>query len=367
MSDIRSTKRPLRQLHNRVNRRELKARLQQSDEPRITLSYYKYVRLDAPQAFRDELYRMYSDLGVLGRIYVAREGVNAQLSLPAARWEEFRAVMDGFPFFQNLRLNVAVEADGKSFFTLAIKVRGKIVADGIEDPDFDPGQTGQHLSAEAFNRLTDDPNTILVDMRNHYESEVGHFENALTPDAATFREELPMVADLLAEQKNRNIVMYCTGGIRCEKASAYMKYRGFENVFQLEGGIIEYARQVQANGLKNKFLGKNFVFDERLGERISPDVVAQCHQCGQPSDAHTNCANEHCHILFIQCAGCRERYAGCCSEVCQEFMLLPAEERRERAQTMVFNGSQFGKGVYKAFRKSAQTLRPQAPASPALP
>jgi len=353
-------KTPRRPLHNRVNRRELKARLQQNEEPRITLSYYKYVRLDDPAQFRDDLYRTYSALGVLGRIYVAREGVNAQLSLPASRWDEFRTAMDGIPFFQNLRLNVAVEAEGKSFFALAIKVRDKIVADGIDDPDFDPSQTGQHLDAEAFNRLTDDPETLLVDMRNHYESEVGHFENAITPDAATFREELPMVAEMvaemLAEQKNRNIVMYCTGGIRCEKASAYLRYRGFHNVFQLEGGIIEYARQVQANGLKNKFLGKNFVFDERLGERISTDVIAQCHQCGQPADEHTNCANEHCHILFIQCPACRERYTGCCSDTCQDFMLLPPEERRERAKTMVFNGTQFGKGVYKAFRKSAHTL-----------
>jgi UPF0176 protein len=351
-----SPKNPRRPLHNRVNRRELKARLQQAEEPRITLSYYRYVRLDDPAQFRDDLYRTYAALGVLGRIYVAREGVNAQLSLPASRWDEFRAAMDDIPFFQNLRLNVAVEAEGKSFFALAIKVRDKIVADGIDDPDFDPAQTGQHLDAEAFNRLTDDPNTLLVDMRNHYESEVGHFQNAITPDAATFREELPMVAEMLAEQKNRNIVMYCTGGIRCEKASAYLRYQGFHNVFQLEGGIIEYARQVQAKSLKNKFLGKNFVFDERLGERISTDVIAQCHQCDQPADEHTNCANEHCHILFIQCPACRERWAGCCSDACQDFMLRPPEERRERAKTMVFNGTRFGKGVYKAFRKSAHTL-----------
>lgn len=349
-------KKPLRQLHNRVNRRELKARLQQSTEPRITLSYYKYVRLDNPQAFRDQLYRMYAELGVLGRIYVAQEGVNAQLSVPETQWENFKAEMNSIPFFQNMRLNIAVEADGKSFFALAIKVRDKIVADGIEDPAFDPSQTGQHLNAEDFNRLTDDPDTILVDMRNHYESEVGHFENALTPDAATFREELPMVADLLASQKDRNIVMYCTGGIRCEKASAFMKYKGFKNVFQLEGGIIEYAHQVEAKGLKNKFLGKNFVFDERLGERIGPDIISHCHQCGQPSDAHTNCANEHCHILFIQCDECRKRYAGCCSDHCSEFMLLPIEERLERSKTMTFNGSKFGKGEYKAFRKSAQHL-----------
>jgi UPF0176 protein len=350
-------KAPLRSLHNRVNRRELKERMRQSNEKRVTLSYYKYAQIAEPQSFRDELFRRYHSLGVLGRIYVAREGVNAQLSVPEENFEAFKQAMDSYPMFQNLRLNIAVEADGKSFFTLTIKVREKIVADGIDDPTFDPSQTGTHLNAEAWNRLTDDPNTIVVDMRNHYESEVGRFENAITPDAATFREELPLVAEQLADQKDKNILMYCTGGIRCEKASAYMKYRGFENVFQLEGGIIEYDRQVKSRGLKNKFLGKNFVFDERLGERISPDVISQCHQCGKPSDHHLNCANEHCHILFIQCDECREKYQSCCSEKCADFIQLPAETQQELAKTEVFNGSKFGKGAYKAFRKSGPGLR----------
>ncbi len=343
-------------LHNRVNRRELKERLRQTDERRVTLSYYKYVQLPDPAAFRDELYLTYKKLGVLGRIYVAREGVNAQISVPEANFEAFKNAMDGWGFFKNLRLNIAVEDDGKSFFTLTIKVRHKIVADGIEDPAFNPSNTGTHLDAENWNRLSNDPDAIVVDMRNHYESEVGHFENALTPDAATFREELPMVAEMLADQKDKKILMYCTGGIRCEKASAYLKYRGFENVFQLEGGIIEYARQVQAKGLKNKFLGKNFVFDERLGERISPEIIAHCHQCGQPADAHTNCANNHCHILFIQCDECREKYEACCSDKCRDFHRLPQEEQKERAKTEVFSGSKFGKGVYKAFRRSALSL-----------
>ncbi len=347
-------------LHNRVNRRELKERLRQSGEPRITLSYYKYVQLSDPRQFRDDLYVMYKNLGVLGRIYVAGEGVNAQISVPETRFEAFKTAMDGIPFFRNLRLNIAVDDDGKSFFTLIVKVRDKIVADGIDDPAFDPSQTGTHLDAEAWNRLSESPDTIVVDMRNHYESEVGHFENAVTPDVATFREELPLVADMLADRKDRNILMYCTGGIRCEKASAYLKYRGFENVFQLEGGIIEYARQVRAKGLKNKFLGKNFVFDERLGERIGPEVIARCHQCGKPADTHTNCANDYCHILFIQCDECRAQYEGCCSEKCRDFRHLPAEEQKKRARTEVFSGSKFGKGVYRAFRKSAHSLKPLA-------
>lgn len=348
---------PLRNLYNRVNRRELKARIRDSTERRVTLSYYKYVTLPNPLLFRDHLFSLYHELGVLGRIYVAREGVNAQLSVPESNFEAFQTAMDSIGFFQSLRLNIAVEDDGKSFFALNIKVRDKIVADGIDDPDFDPAQTGTHLQAEDWNRLSDDPATIVVDMRNHYESEVGHFENALTPDVATFREELPLVADLLADKKDRRILMYCTGGIRCEKASAYLRYRGFEQVFQLEGGIIEYARQVQAKGLKNKFLGKNFVFDERLGERISPDVIAHCHQCGASSDDHANCANEHCHILFIQCTDCRILYAGCCSELCRDFSQLPIAEQKERAATTVFNGSSFGKGTYKAFRRSGSALR----------
>lgn len=343
-------------LYNRVNRRELKERLRASDERRVTLSYYKYVQLPDPSAFRDELYLTYKKLGVLGRIYVATEGVNAQISVPEQHFEAFKTAMDGWDFFKNLRLNIAVDDDGKSFFTLAIKVRDKIVADGIEDPDFNPSNTGTHLDAENWNRLSSDPDTIVVDMRNHYESEVGHFENAITPDVATFREELPLVADMLADQKDKKILMYCTGGIRCEKASAYMKYRGFENVFQLEGGIIEYTRQVKTKGLKNKFLGKNFVFDERLGERISPDIIAHCHQCGKPADAHTNCANDFCHILFIQCDECREKYEGCCSEKCRDFHHLPHEEQKGQAKIEAFSGSKFGKGVYKAFRKSAHSL-----------
>jgi len=334
-------------LHNRVNRRELRARLQQSPEPRVTISFYKYVALRNPHLFRDHLYGLFSGLGVLGRIYVAREGVNAQISVPEAQVEAFKAAMDSILFFQGLRLNIAIEDDGKSFFALIIKVRRKIVADGIDDPDFDSSNYGTHLRAEAFNALTDDPNTIVVDMRNHYESEVGHFEGAITPPVDTFREELPYVADLLADKKDKNIVMYCTGGIRCEKASAYLKYRGFQNVFQLEGGIIEYARQVRAGNLRNKFLGKNFVFDERLGERISDTVIARCHQCGTPCDDHTNCVNTSCHLLFIQCPDCRDKYQACCSVQCRDFNLLPEETRRERAKTERFNGSKFAKGHFR--------------------
>lgn len=330
-------------LHNRVNRDELRHLVQLETKPRTTLSFYAYTRLADPHAFRDAFYASLHELGVYGRIYVASEGVNAQISLPTEHLEAFRQYLDTIPFLRNIRLNIAVEDDGKSFFTLAIKVREKIVADGLDDAQFDVTDRGVHLSASAFNQLTDDPDTIVVDMRNYYESEVGHFEKAILPPMETFRDGLPMVAEMLSDAKEKHVVMYCTGGIRCEKASAYMKYRGYKNVYQLDGGIIEYARQAEKMGIPNKFLGKNFVFDERLGERISDDVVSTCHQCGKPSDDHTNCANDACHILFIQCPECKEKYHGCCSEECSDFSTLPREERRILRRQRVFNGSKYSK------------------------
>jgi UPF0176 protein len=330
-------------LHNKVNRGELRARIQKEAIARTTLSFYAYAHIHDPEAFRDSFYKNLQDLEVLGRIYIAHEGVNAQLSVPTNRLAELKTYLDSFDFLRNIRLNIAVEDNGKSFFTLAIKVREKIVADGVTDPGFDVTNSGVHLDASTFNKLTEDPETIVVDMRNHYESEVGYFEKAILPPMETFREGLPMVAKMLAAEKEKNIIMYCTGGIRCEKASAYLKFNGFTHVFQLDGGIIEYARQAEQKGLRNKFIGKNFVFDERLGERISDDVVATCHLCGAPCDTHTNCANDACHLLFIQCPECAKDYAGCCSVKCKEFNTLPEHERKTLRSKLEFNGTKFSK------------------------
>ncbi len=332
-----------KQLHNRVNHDELRSIIRHENVARTTLSFYAYTLLRDPQSFRDQFYLNLEQLHVLGRIYIASEGINAQLSVPSENLDALRTYLNSFSFLNGIRLNIAVEDDGKSFFMLNVKVKEKIVADGLNDAEFDVTDRGTHLSASAFNQLTDDPDTIVVDMRNHYESEVGHFEKAILPPMETFRDGLPLVAGMLEQDKDKHIVMYCTGGIRCEKASAYMKYKGYKNVYQLDGGIIEYAREVEKLGLSNKFVGKNFVFDERLGERISEDVIATCHQCGHPSDEHTNCANEACHILFIQCPACRETYNGCCSAECKEFSALPLEEQKIQRKDRVFNGTRFSK------------------------
>lgn len=337
-------------LHNRVDRRILKQNLDAQPVPRTTLSFYKYAQIGNVHLFRDHFYLLLTQADTFGRIYVAHEGVNGQVSVPTEKMDLFRQLMNQITFLENCRLNIAVEDDGKSFYKLTIKIRKKIVADGITDESFDVTDNARHISAKEYNELTSKDSTVVIDMRNHYESEVGHFKNAVCPDVETFRESLPVVEEILEKNQDKDVIMYCTGGIRCEKATAYFKHKGFDNLYQLDGGIIEYARQAEQQGLENKFLGKNFVFDERLGERISPEIIARCHQCGAPCDTHRNCANDACHILFIQCESCAAKLDECCSTKCKEFNALPEEEKAIRKKTEEFNGTKFGKGRYKAAR-----------------
>lgn len=338
-------------LHNRINNAELKAKLMAETEPRTTISFYQYFLVQNPKEFRDYLYKNLHILKVFGRIYVAKEGINAQISVPSSHFNVFRDFLYSMDALNGVRLNIAVDDDGKSFWVLKIKIREKIVADGIEDPAFNMHTKGKYVDAAGMNELMQQPDTIVIDMRNHYEYEVGHFEKALEIPSDTFREQLPMAVDMMKGNEDKNIIMYCTGGIRCEKASAYMLHKGFKNVFHLEGGIINYARQVKENQLETKFTGKNFVFDERLGERITEDVIASCHQCGKPCDTHTNCKNEGCHLLFIQCPECAEKYQGCCSDACVETIHMP-RERQEQIRKGVDKGQNI-------FNKSKIRLRPR--------
>lgn len=337
-------------LHNRVSRQELKERILNDPTPRTTISFYCYFSIEDPVAFRNTLYRELSALGVMGRVYVAHEGINAQISVPAGNVDAFRAYLYSFEALRDLRLNIAVDDDGKSFYVLDIKVRAKIVADGIDDPSFDMTQKGRYVNAEQFNELSNDPDTVVIDMRNHYEYEVGHFEKAIEIPSDTFREQLPMAVDMMKDKKDTNIIMYCTGGIRCEKASAFMLHKGFKNVFHLEGGIIHYTNQVKEKGLSNKFHGKNFVFDQRLGERITEEIIAHCHQCGKPADTHVNCVNDACHLLFIQCDECKEAFEQCCSKECQDFIHLPEEQQKELRKGIDKGRNVFNKSRHRKSR-----------------
>jgi UPF0176 protein len=286
------------------------------------------VVLENIEHLRDELYIMWENLGVFGRIYIAWEGINAQLSVPEHNWEAFIQHLYAYPQFKDVPFKMAVEDNGKSFYKLIVRIRKKIVADGLEDGSFDVTNVGTHLDAEEWNQAMELTGTVVVDMRNHYESEVGHFEGAILPDADTFKAELEMVTDILKDKKDKKVLLYCTGGIRCEKASAYLRHEGFQDVNQLHGGIISYAKEIKNKNLPSKFKGKNFVFDERLGERITEDVISNCHQCGKPCDTHTNCENKECHLLFIQCEDCAKQMQGCCTKACIEIINLPIEEQR---------------------------------------
>ena len=333
------------QLYNTLSAKERAALIEEAGQERLTISFYKYAHIGNPSIFRNHLFIHWNELDVLGRIYVAHEGINAQLSVPAENFAAFKSHLDSIVFLENVRLNIAIEQDNLSFLKLKVKVRKKILADGLNDATFDVTNKGVHVNAETFNKLIEDPDTILVDMRNHYESEIGHFKNALTPDVDTFRDSLDIIEkDLVDHKEDKKLVMYCTGGIRCEKASAYYKHKGFKQVYQLEGGIIEYTRQVNDNNLENKFLGKNFVFDHRRGERITDHVIANCHQCGNPCDVHVNCANEACHLLFIQCDSCAEKMDQCCSNECKEINALPYEEQKKLRRGKVVSNKIFKKG-----------------------
>lgn len=315
-------------LHNKENKEELKKKLLNEAFKRITLSFYKFVEIADPQSFRDELYLKLSEFGVFGRIYVATEGINAQISVPEPAMHDFADFCRQHSLLQGILLNKAIEDDGLSFYKLKILVKHKVLSDGLINSEFDIYNVGTHLDALSYHRKMEEPNTVVVDLRNHYEHEVGHFEGAILPDVDTYKASIPIIVEMLEKRKPDNVMLYCTGGIRCEKFSAYLKHKGFENVFQLSGGVINYAHQVRKQGLKPKFIGKNFVFDDRMGERITDDVIGRCHQCGKPADTHVNCANDACHVLFIQCADCAERYARCCSDECMEINILPVETQK---------------------------------------
>ncbi len=316
-----------KKLYNQKDRPQLKAELAAEKFTRMTCSFYRYVNIDNPNALRDELYKEWIELNVLGRVYIAEEGINAQISIPAPKFDTFIELLSKREYLADMPIKHAVE-EGQSFIKLAIRVKKEIVAYNVPENEYNMNQVGTHLNASEFNKALESPDTVVVDMRNYYESEVGHFHNAILPDVERSQELLPEVKKLLQNNEDKEVLLYCTGGIRCEKASSYLLHHGFKDVKQLKGGIIQYAQDVKTENIDSKFIGSNFVFDQRLEERITDDIISKCHQCGNSSDTHTDCLNQACHILFIQCEKCREKFEGCCSTECQDFAALPIEEQR---------------------------------------
>lgn len=313
-----------------LSRQKQREAVENDGVDRVTLSFYKYFKVANPAALLAELLEAWSALGCLGRIYIAKEGINAQMNVPRDNFEKFKADLKSRPDFADIPLKIAVaEGETPSFYKLTIKMRDKIVADGLDDKTFDVTDTGEYLTAAEFNDYVDDPEAVVVDMRNSYESEVGHFKGAVTPHVDTFREELQLAPKLLRVHKNKKIALYCTGGIRCEKASAWLKHNGFKNVRHLKGGIIDYKHQVDREGLSNRFLGKNFVFDERLGEKIGDEIISSCHLCQKSkSDTHYHCRFQACHTLYLGCDSCVSKQHGYCSYSCGALDQLPPKIKK---------------------------------------
>lgn len=321
----------MKHLRNRLSKEQALAKLHAEDFSRITLSFYRYVHLDKVRELRDELFSLWDELGCLGRIYLAEEGINAQMSVPEHNWEAFKNHLHAIPAFKDIPFKIGVD-QGDSFWKLSIKVKKQIVADGLSMEDYDITNVGKHLSAKEFNEAMEDPETVVVDMRNHYESEIGHFDGALCHQVDTFKEQLPLVAKDIADKKDKKVLLYCTGGIRCEKASAYLKHQGFTDVNQLHGGVIDYAHQVRKEGLSSKFQGSNYVFDERTRENINGVIISHCHQCDTLCDRHINCANKACNLLFLQCDACYDKRQGTCSSRCQKVINMSEEQQKRYYQ-----------------------------------
>lgn len=313
---------------NKKSKEELLRDLGQENFARKTLSFYKYVKIAEPKVMREILVDKFLELNCLGRIYIAHEGINAQMNVPEHNWEKFDKFIQNTKEFSGVEYKIAVEEKGRrdiksSFLKLIVKVRPKIVADGLDDNTFDPSNTGAYADALEVNRMIEKGVTV-IDMRNMYEVAIGHFQGAKIMDVDTFREQLVKVHDMFRDKKDEEVLLYCTGGIRCEKASAWMKHNGFKNVKHIKGGIINYAHQVKELGLQNKFNGKNFVFDERMGEKVGDEVIAFCQVCEKiKCDDYIHCKNTSCHVLFICCKDCEKKLRGYCGIICNICQIFP--------------------------------------------
>ncbi len=330
-------------LHNIYSSSILENKLREEAYTRIILSFYRYITIKYPKQFRDELYKSLFNIKTLGRIYIANEGINAQISIPENCYGLLRKVIDSFESLKSIYFNRSVIGRDDAFLKLKIKYRKKIVNDDFKKFDISRIEQNDYVVPEEFNRLLTLDDTVVIDLRNNYESEIGHFKKAICLPVKTYREALKELPLALDNKQDKTILLYCTGGIRCEKANIYLKDQGFSKVYQLRGGIINYFREVIENNLPSLFIGKNFVFDQRLGEKISKGTISYCHQCNELSDDYTNCANEQCHCLMIQCSKCAEKYKKCCSNECRELFELPKGIqkllRQKNKVNLIFNMS----------------------------
>lgn len=279
------------------------------------IAYYHFTHLEDPEKEMSSHKKFFENRDIKGRIYLSQQGINGQISASPDAGKEYIAWMRSKPEFQKVEFKVQLCQD-HAFYKMVVKVRPQLVA---FDVPVDLSKRGEHVAPALWRKMLEEKgeDTILVDVRNSYESDVGYFEGAILPPCETFRE-FPAYAEELKKKvdpEKGKVMMYCTGGIRCEYYSAFLKEKGFKNIFQLDGGVINYGLK---EGTKH-WKGKLFVFDDRLVAPIheeNGEVISLCRHCSEKTDTYYNCANMDCNELYVCCKSCAKEFAGCCSPTC---------------------------------------------------
>jgi UPF0176 protein len=295
----------------------------------FVLAYYIFTPIEDPQAEVSRHLDFIEKRDITCRVYISEEGINGQMSASAEAAEQYMEWLKSDPRFASVAFKLHPHHE-HVFPRPSVKYRKQLVA---MDEKIDFSQTGTHVAPEEWKQMLidRDENTVLIDVRNDYEWKIGHFEGAELPQLDTFRR-FPDYARQLKEQRDpasTKVMMYCTGGIRCELYSALLKKEGFENVFQLDGGVINYGLK-EGNDL---WRGKLFVFDDRLAVPIDgrdAETISSCCHCDQPSDVYYNCANMDCNELFLCCPACAEEFQGCCCAECRSAPRLRPFEKGDR-------------------------------------
>ncbi|CUR53216.1 rhodanese-related sulfurtransferase [Buchnera aphidicola] len=304
-----------------VSNKILKKKILIDTTKRFVLSFYKYFFIVNPQKILNKIKIIFEQNNVLGRIYISYEGINAQISVPENFINKIVYCVQNLHIdLKNLKIQKEIHNQKMAFWKLIIKIRPQIVSSQIKNFFFNPKKVGKHINARTVNKYIHNKNYVFVDMRNDYEYQIGHFKNSIICSANTFRKQLKNLPKFLEKFRNKNIVLYCTGGIRCEKTSSFLLFLGFKNVFQIKGGILGYIHESKKKKLPIYFLGRLFVFDSRLEERITQDIFSKCKNCNNfTNNKYINCKNNFCHLLFIQCNVCSSIFQSFCSKKCQIF------------------------------------------------
>lgn len=286
-------------------------------KPFQTLLYYKYTHIPNAEAFAKQHLEFCERLGIVGRIIVAEEGLNGTISGTVVQCKKYMDYVNGNPLFEGIDFKID-ELDAPSFERLYVRVKPEIVHSSLRGiQNVNPVETtGTHLAPNEVLAMLEDEDAVFLDVRSNYESNVGRFKNALTLDIDNFRD-FPQQLAALENLKDKKVITYCTGGIKCEKASGYLVKNGFKNVYQVEGGIVKYAKET---GGKD-FEGKLYVFDNRVTvdvNSVNPNIISTCKICNTPSAHMVNCANGECNEHFVLCESCGVKMEGCCSEACMK-------------------------------------------------